>query len=61
MQSKSLARQHARSPGRDAPFTLVTDASTTAIGIVLQQWTKYSWQLLNFSKKMSTAQQKYSA
>jgi cleavage and polyadenylation specificity factor subunit 1 len=40
----------------------VTEASTTAIGAVLQQRTQNTWQPLTFfSKKMSTAQQKYSA
>jgi cleavage and polyadenylation specificity factor subunit 1 len=40
----------------------VTDASTTAMEAVLQQRIKYPWQpLTSFSKKMSTAQQKYTA
>ena len=33
---------------RNAPFALVTDASTTAMGAVLQQWTKDSRQPLTF-------------
>jgi hypothetical protein len=45
-----------------APIALVTDASTTAMGAVLQQWVQNAWQpLALFSKKMSTAQQMYSA
>ena len=49
-------------PDGAAPIALVTDASTTAMGAVLQQRTQDSWRpLAFFSKKMSTAQQKYSA
>ena len=49
-------------PDGAAPIALVTDASTTAMGAVLQQRTPDAWQpLAFFSKKMSTAQQKYSA
>ena len=49
-------------PDVAAPIALVTDASTTAMGAVLQQRTQNTWQpLAFFSKKMSTAQQKYSA
>ena len=56
MQSQSVARHHARSPGRDRPIALVTDASTTATGAVLQQQTKDTGQTLTFfSKEMSTA------
>jgi hypothetical protein len=62
MQSQSVACHNDRSSGQDRPIALVTDASTTAMGVVLQQQTKHTWQTLNFfSKKMSTAQQKYSA
>ena len=61
MQSQSVAG-HDRSPGRVRPIALVTDASTTAMEVVLQQQNKHTWQPLNFfSKKLSTAQQKYSA
>jgi cleavage and polyadenylation specificity factor subunit 1 len=49
-------------PDGAAPIALVTDASTTAMGAVLQQWAQNAWQLLAFfSKNMSTVQQKYSA
>jgi transposase InsO family protein len=45
-----------------APLALVTDAPTTAIGAVLQQRVKNTWQpLAFFSKKFNSAQQKYSA
>jgi hypothetical protein len=45
-----------------APLALVTDASTTARGAVLQQLVRNSWQpLAFFSKKFNSAQQKYSA
>jgi hypothetical protein len=48
-------------PDGAVPIALVTDASTTAMGAVLQQWTQNTWQpLAFFSKKMSMAQQKYS-
>jgi hypothetical protein len=43
------------------PIAMVTDAMTTAMGAVLQR-VQNAWQpLAFFSKKMSTAQQKYSA
>ena len=59
--SLSLATMLAH-PDGTAPIALVTDASTTAMGAVLQQRAKDTWQpLAFFSKKMSTAQQKYSA
>jgi hypothetical protein len=49
-------------PEGTAPIALVTDSSTTAMGAVLQQRTKDTLQPLTlFSKKISTAQQKYSA
>jgi cleavage and polyadenylation specificity factor subunit 1 len=49
-------------PHPTAPLTLVTDASTTAIGAVLQQRVQDAWQpLAFFSRKLSTTQQKYSA
>ena len=45
-----------------APLALVTDASTTAMGAVLQQRVQDNWQpLAFFSRKLSPAQQKYSA
>jgi cleavage and polyadenylation specificity factor subunit 1 len=45
-----------------APLALVTDASTTATGAVLQQLVRNTWQpLAFFSKKFNSAQQKYSA
>jgi len=49
-------------PDGAAPISLVTDASTTAMGALLQRRAQNAPQLLAFfSKKMSTAQQKYSA
>jgi cleavage and polyadenylation specificity factor subunit 1 len=47
-------------PDGAAPIALVTDASTTAMGTVLQQRTQDAWQPLAFFLKMNTAQQKYS-
>jgi hypothetical protein len=44
-----------------APFALVTDASTSAIGAALQQHVQNAWQpLAFFSKTLNPAQQKYS-
>jgi cleavage and polyadenylation specificity factor subunit 1 len=44
------------------PIALMTDASTTATGAVLQQQIQDAWHTLAFfSKKMNTAQQKYSS
>ena len=49
-------------PDSAAPLALVTDASTTAMGAVLQQRVQDVWQpLAFFSRKLSPAQQKYSA
>jgi hypothetical protein len=49
-------------PDPTAPLALVTDASTTAMGAVLQQRVQDVWQpLAFFSRKLSPAQQKYSA
>jgi cleavage and polyadenylation specificity factor subunit 1 len=49
-------------PNPTAPLALVTDASTTAIVAVLQQRVQDVWQpLAFFSRKLSPAQQKYSA
>jgi hypothetical protein len=49
-------------PDPSAPLALVTDASTSAIGTVLQQHVQKSWQpLAFFSKNLNSAQQKYSA
>ena len=45
-----------------APLAFFTDASTTAMGAVLQQRVQDVWQPLAFvSRKLSPAQQKYSA
>jgi hypothetical protein len=45
-----------------APIALITDASTSAMGAVLQQQVKNAWQpLAFFFKKFNPAQQKYSA
>jgi hypothetical protein len=44
------------------PLALITDASTPAMGAVLQQYIQNAWQpLAYFSKKLNPAQQKYSA
>jgi hypothetical protein len=48
-------------PDQSAPLTLVTYASTSAIGAVQQQGVKNAWQALVFSKNLNRAQQKYSA
>jgi hypothetical protein len=49
-------------PEPSAQLALVTDASTTAIGAVLQQHVHNAWQpLAFFSKKLNTTKQKYSA
>jgi cleavage and polyadenylation specificity factor subunit 1 len=49
-------------PDTSAPLALVTDASTTAMGAVLQQLVNEVWQpLAFFSRKLSPTQQKYSA
>jgi len=49
-------------PDPTAPLALVTDASTIAMGAVLQQRVQDIWQpLAFFSRKLSPAQQKYSA
>jgi cleavage and polyadenylation specificity factor subunit 1 len=48
-----------------APLALITDASTSAMGAVLQQHIKNAWQSLTFfsqkKKKLNPAQQKYRA
>lgn len=49
-------------PVHNAPLALVCDASTTALGAVLQQRIDDDWQpLAFFSKKMNKAQTQYSA
>lgn len=48
-------------PDPHAELNIVTDASDTAIGAVLQQRSKMEWQpLAFFSKKLSPSQKKYS-
>ena len=48
-------------PDPSSPIALTTDASDTAIGAVLEQKIKGNWQPLAFlSKKLKTAEQKYS-
>jgi cleavage and polyadenylation specificity factor subunit 1 len=47
-------------PDPSAQLALVTDASTTAVGAVLQQRFYNAWQPLAFSRKLNPAQQKYS-
>jgi cleavage and polyadenylation specificity factor subunit 1 len=49
-------------PKPDAPLAIFTDASDFAIGAVLQQHVNGAWQPLEFfSKKLSSAERKYSA
>lgn len=49
-------------PVLNAPLALVTDASSSALGAVLQQLVEEEWQpLAFFSKKLSKSQQLYSA
>lgn len=49
-------------PELDAPLALVTDASSSALGAVLQQLVDNEWQpLAFFSKKLNKSQVKYSA
>jgi cleavage and polyadenylation specificity factor subunit 1 len=50
-------------PDPSAPLALVTDASTTAMGAVLQQRADNAWQpiIIFFSGKLNPAQQEYSA
>jgi hypothetical protein len=49
-------------PDPSAQLALVTDASTTIMGAVLQQRVNSAWQpLAFFSKMLNSAQQKYSA
>jgi cleavage and polyadenylation specificity factor subunit 1 len=47
-------------PNPSAPFALVTDASTSAMGAMLQQSVN-AWQLFAFCKKLNQAWQKYIA
>lgn len=48
-------------PSHDAPIALMCDASNTSAGAVLQQYVNNKWLPLGyFSKKFSSAQQKYS-
>lgn len=49
-------------PNSSAPLAIVTDASDTSIGSVLQQQVQGHWQPLGFfSRKLTPAQSKYSA
>jgi cleavage and polyadenylation specificity factor subunit 1 len=57
--SRSMLLAH---PDTSAPLALVIDASTSAMGAALQRYVKNICQpLAIFSKKLSPAQQKYSA
>ena len=48
-------------PTPDAPICLMTDASDTAVGAVLQQYTRGSWSPISFfSRKLSPAENRYS-
>jgi hypothetical protein len=44
-------------PDPSAPLELVTDASRSAMGAVLQQHVEKAWQPLAFFKKLNSAQQ----
>jgi hypothetical protein len=49
-------------PDPTAPLALITDASKSVMGAILQQRIDNTWQpLAFFSRKLNTAQQKYSA
>jgi hypothetical protein len=49
-------------PDPSVPLALDTDASTSAMGAVIQQHVENAWQQLSlFSKNLNPAQQKYSA
>ena len=49
-------------PTADAPTCLMTDASDTAVGAVLQQYVDNTWHPISFfSKKMTPAETRYSA
>jgi cleavage and polyadenylation specificity factor subunit 1 len=48
-------------PDPSAPLALASDASTSAMGAVLQQHVENTWQPLAFSKRLNPTQQKYSA
>lgn len=49
-------------PHDDAPLSLVTDASDTAVGATLQQLVNKEWQpLAFFSKKLTSTEKKYGA
>lgn len=48
-------------PSRNAELAIMTDASATCVGAVLQQRVRHTWQPLGFfSQKLSDAQRKYS-
>ena len=47
-------------PTPDAPTCLLTDASGTAVGAVLQQYVDDMWHPVSFSKKMKPAETCYS-
>lgn len=48
-------------PRENAKYSVSTDASSTSVGAVLQQWHNGTWEPLSFfSKKLSPAQVKYS-
>lgn len=48
-------------PKQDAPLAVFTDASDFTVGAVLQQWVHGAWEpLAFFSKKLSSAERKYS-
>ena len=48
-------------PHHDAPTNIMTDASDTAVGTVLQQEVNNQWHLIAFfSKKLTPAETRYS-
>jgi cleavage and polyadenylation specificity factor subunit 1 len=62
VQIKLVTRDSACNPDPTMQLALVTDASTTSIGTVLQQRVNKVWQpLAFFSRKLNSTQRKYSA
>ena len=48
-------------PKAEAPTCLLTDASDTAVGAVLQQFVNDAWHPISFfSKRMSSTESRYS-
>ena len=48
-------------PAPDAPTNIMTDASDTAVGVILQQYITGDWHpIAYFSKKLKSAETRYS-